>query len=453
MNRKRIVTRFPLPFLLALLIAIILNPLNSSTISVALGALLHHFHNQAASLTWIISGYYLGSAIAQPVLGRMGDLWGHHRLIYMGLSLIILTAIFAPLSPNLTTFVIWRVIQAVGTSMIYPNAIALARYLLPELMGRLLGWIGVAAGIAIAIGPTLGGILMAMAGWNAIFWINIPLAVVAGMLFWLYSPAMPQRLAGTLPTMRIQIDWPGLILFASTVSVGLIWAVQLSNGRFTVTILYAVVLFAGLLRVESKTPYPLIPLRWFLRRKFLITSLLTTLSNIVLYGILYGLPVSVQTLRHVSPRDSGILLLAFAGVMTLASPWGGHLAQRSARRAPLMWAGLFLTGGTSLLLNIRSFPWLGIVIGLMLIGLSFALSNVLLQQSLLESVPPRETGRVSGLFMLIRYLGTIVSSVVITLGSSRPHPLPLFLILFLIALVTAILPIALPRSSRRTLSA
>ena len=81
----------PRPFLMAVLIAVILNPLNSSTISVALGTLLHHFHNGAASVTWIISGYYLGSAIAQPVLGRLGDLWGHRPLIYTGLVLIIVT--------------------------------------------------------------------------------------------------------------------------------------------------------------------------------------------------------------------------------------------------------------------------------------------------------------------------------------------------------------------------
>ncbi len=438
----------PGPFLVAVLIAVILNPLNSSTISVALGVLLHHFQNGTASVTWIISGYYLGSAIAQPVFGRLGDLWGHRPLIYIGLALIILTAVFAPLSPTLTVFVIWRVIQAVGTSMIYPNAIALVRYGLPDAVGRVLGWIGMAAGIAIAVGPTIGGVLMSVASWHAIFWVNIPLALVAGVLFFAYSPMLPSRPRGGFRQLGTLIDWPGLGLFATTVSMGLVWAVGLESGRNALAILYAGILFVGLIAVELKTAQPLIPLKWFLQPKFLISSILTTLSNIVMYGILYGLPVSVQNLRHLSPKNSGLLLLAFAGVMTVASPWGGHMAQKKARRKPLIAAGVFLAAGTSLLLNIRSFPWALIIMGLMLVGLSFALSNVLLQQSVLESVPASETGRASGLFMLIRYLGTIISSVLIAFSTSAStHHLPLFFTLFAIAVVTALLPLLMTETA------
>ncbi len=446
MHHTRNTLAHPRPFLMAVLIAVILNPLNSSTISVALGTLLHHFHNGAASVTWIISGYYLGSAIAQPVLGRLGDLWGHRPLIYTGLVLIIVTAVFAPFSPTLSIFVLWRIIQAVGTSMVYPNAIALVRYAMPDTVGRFLGWIGMAAGIAIAVGPAIGGILMALASWHAIFWINVPLAILAGILFAMYSPTPPPRSRRRWQQLNSLVDWPGLGLFAGTISFALIWAVGLENRSNGMAIIYAAVLFAGLLVVEAKRSQPIIPIKWFVHPKFLISSVLTTLSNIVMYSILYGVPVSVQNMRHVSPKISGILLLAFAGVMTLASPWGGRLAQTKARRKPLIIAGVFLSGGMALLLNIRTLPWPLIVGGLMLTGLSFALSNVLLQQSLLESVPPAETGRASGLFMLIRYLGTIISSVLVAFGSLSTLHLPLFFILFVISLSTAILPVVMPET-------
>ncbi len=165
-------------------------------------------------------------------------------------------------------------------------------------------------------------------------------------------------------------------------------------------------------------------------------------------GILYGFPLSVQTVRDVSPKDSGLLLLAFSGIMTLASPWGRHLAQHKTRRKPVFASGVFLAAGMALLFNTKTFPWPLIVMGHMLIDLSFARSIILLQKSVLESVPAHETGRVSGLYMLLGYLGTIISSVLIAFSSSSALHLPLFFILFVIATVTVLLPLVMPETSR-----
>lgn len=434
------------PLLIAVLIAVILNPLNSSTISVALGVLLQHFGRPAGALTWIISGYYLGSAVSQPILGRIGDMWGHRTLVYAGFALIILTAVLAPLSPNLLVFVLWRVVQAIGTSMIYPNAIALVRHHLPHLLGKVLGWIGMAAGLAITIGPALGGLLMSLVGWQAIFWLNVPLAVLSGLLFFYSTASAP--VAERPPVSRLDI--PGLLLFAATITAGLFWTIRLQQGVFSPLIALVGLGLVCLIVIEKRTRNPLIPLKWFRSRTFFITALLTTLSNIVMYGILYGLPIAVQNIRHVTPQDSGLLLLAFAGMMTVASPWAGRLTQRPTLAKPLIWAGLLLTIGTGFILGIRWLPWLWIVFGLMLVGLSFALSNVLLQKAVLVSVSSPETGQASGLFMLLRYLGTIVSSVIIALGTPPSGPGSLFPILCLLALATFILPFGLiqhPESS------
>lgn len=424
------------PFLVAVLTAVILNPLNSSTISVALGALLNHFGHPVGGLTWIISGYYLGSAVAQPIFGRLGDLLGHKTLVYIGFVVVILTAIFAPLSPNLTIFVLWRVIQAIGTSMIYPNAIALVRYRLPHLLGRILGWIGMASGIAITIGPALGGGLMSLVGWQAIFWLNVPLAMLSGLLLFYGTPSASAHVP--TPPSTSSLDLLGLALFAGTITAGLFGSLSLQHGHGFLFILLVGLGLISLIVVETRSNSPLIPLQWFRNHTFLITALLTILSNIVMYGILYGLPITVQHVRHLTPQESGWLLLAFAGMMTMASPWAGHLTQRSNYAQPLIWAGLLLTGGTAFIIGIHTLPWLWIVIGLMMLGLSFAISNVLLQKAVISSVPDQETGQASGLFMLLRYLGTIISSVIITTG-----PNGLFLILWILALGTLILPFGL----------
>lgn len=126
-------------FVIAILICVVLNPLNSSTISVALPTLLRALHTNAYGITWIISGYYLGSAVAQPVMGKLGDIWGRSRFVYLGLFVMIVTAILAPLSQSLGLFVAWRVVQAIGTSMIYPYAIGLLRQYRSHDVGKILG--------------------------------------------------------------------------------------------------------------------------------------------------------------------------------------------------------------------------------------------------------------------------------------------------------------------------
>lgn len=433
-------------FLLAVLIAVVLNPLNSSTIAVALRVLLHRFGNHANGLTWIISAYYLGSAIAQPILGRLGDLWGHRRLIFLGLALIMVTAVGAPLSPSLGIFVGWRVGQAVATSMIYPNAVALVRAELPDQVGRVLGWIGMAAGGAVAVGPPIGGLLMSVAGWQAIFWLNIPLAAVAGWLFYRHAPHNPpnaRKHAGPRAVLTRQLDLPGLMLFAGTVVAFLIWSTHFDKSPGSLMLIVGLAGTGILIFVESRMPAPLIPLTWFKDRTFSLSSLLTILSNVVMYSILYGLPVYVQSVRHLSPSDSGLLLLAFAGVTAVASPWGGRLAQRRVGAQPLITAGIFLVAGTGILIGIKTLAWAWIVLGLIFLGFSFALSNVLLQKILLESVPPQETGRVSGLFMLLRYLGTIISSALVAAGIENPARTALFEILLVMACITAVLPLGL----------
>lgn len=112
-------------------------------------------------------------------MGKLGDIWGRLRFVYLALLVMIVTAVLAPLSQSLGLFVAWRVVQAIGTSMIYPNAIGLLRQYRSHDVGKILGWIGMAGGISVAVGPTVGGLFVDVASWHSIFWLNIPLAIAA----------------------------------------------------------------------------------------------------------------------------------------------------------------------------------------------------------------------------------------------------------------------------------
>lgn len=433
-------------FVAAVLVCVILNPLNSSTISVALPILLHALHTTSSGITWIVSGYYLGSAIAQPVMGKLGDIWGRSRFVYIGLLLMIVTAVLAPLSQSLIPFVLWRVVQAIGTSMIYPNAIGMLREYRAGDVGKILGWIGMVSGVALAVGPTIGGFLVDYTSWHSIFWLNIPFSLIAIGLLWWKLPRDSE--IKKIPTHgpRFKLDWAGMVLFAAAVTTWLLWSntthpfmapqslLMLVSGIMTVLLIVA----------ELRTYAPILPVRWFRRPQFALSSVITVLANLVMYCILYGLPVYLETVRKFTATRSGLLLLAFAGVLSLASPLGGRFAQGKKRRMPIVTAGTFLVAGTLVLCWANVLPAFGLVIGLACVGVSFSISNVVIQQIVLNSVPKQETGQASGVYTLLRYVGTMASSVFI--GSSVGSVVGarhLFISLTVISVITTCLAVGL----------
>ncbi len=406
-------------FIPSVLLAVILNPLNSATISVGLVTILRALHASSAGILWIVSGYYLGSAVAQPIMGAWGDRLGYRRFVYLGFGFILLTAVLAPLSHNLWIFVGWRVVQAIGTSMVYPNAIGLVRRWETKRLAAVLGWIGMAAGVALAIGPPLGGLLMDRFGWQSIFWLNIPIVLAAGILLGISVPGDPAQ----PPSPRLARDWAGSAWFTLTMIFGLLaTSGAVPGGGFWFAILAAAAI-AALIRVERRAPRPVIPVAWFRIPLFSLLAAVTVLTNLVMYSALYGIPVLLETRRHLSVRQSGFMLLIFAGSMALGSPLGGRLAKTPLRRTPYLASAALLPLASALIwVGAHRGLWMmGLALALM--GLSFAVSNVVLQQMVLEIRPPGESGSASGLYSLMRYVGTMASSVVIALAFAGPRTL------------------------------
>ncbi len=398
-------------FVPAVLLSVVLNPLNSATISVGLTVLLGALHATSAGITWIVSGYYLGSAVSQPIMGSLGDRLGYRRFVVAGFALVLLTAVLAPLSQDLWVFVGWRVVQAIGTSMVYPNAVGLVRRWRAQQLPIILGWIGMAAGMALAVGPALGGLLINRFGWQAVFWLNIPIAVAAGVLMMASVPADPE--AHRQMSSQRTGDWGGSLLFAGAMVFLLLFSTRTAGFGTWGLLAVGLAMLAALILWERRQRQPVIPVAWFRDARFAAVALVTILSNLVMYLALYGVPVLLETRRHLSVSASGFMLLIFAGVLALASPLGGRMARGSLRRIPYAGSALVLVAGGVLLWMTDAHSLLLVGIALALMGLSFAVSNVVLQQLVLEMRLPGESGSASGLYSLMRYVGTMASSVVI----------------------------------------
>jgi MFS family permease len=160
----------------------LLNPLNSSLIAVALANIRDDFALSFADAAWLISAYYLASAVGQPVLGRLADLFGRRRLFVSGLLVVAVASALAPLAPTFEWLVVLRVVQALGSSTLFPAGMGIIRAFVTDRQGQALSVLSVFSSVSAGFGPTLGGYLVAWASWPAIFLVNLPFAALALVL-------------------------------------------------------------------------------------------------------------------------------------------------------------------------------------------------------------------------------------------------------------------------------
>ncbi|WP_028963388.1 MFS transporter [Sulfobacillus thermosulfidooxidans] len=412
-----------LPFTLAILLGVSLNAVNSSTISIAIPEILRQFHLTSHAIVWIISGFYLGSAITQPIAGDLGDVLGYNRLVYLGLGLLFITAIGAPFAPFYGILVLWRVIQAVSTSILYHNAIGLVRLYQTKRQGQFLGWIGMSIGVAAAIGPTIGGFLVKTFDWRAIFWLNAPLVILTAGLLWLGLRRVKPSGGRSQPAL-MHFDTLGTLLFVVTMVLWLIWSNSMKSSMAWLDLLAAILLTIVFIMVESHRTHPVIPVKLFRSRSFSLYSGLTVLLNVVFYAGLFGIPTFLQEYRHSSVMDTALVLFAMSAAMAVGSIWGGRFAQGSRRRIPLIGGTGIALIGSVLMVDLDHITTIMLFAAAILLGFGYAINNVVLQKAVIESVPASHTGTIAGTYMLLRYLGAIVSAaalsaMLVTLSTSE----------------------------------
>src|SRR5262244_1177607 len=210
----------------AVLAGTLLNPLNSSMIAVVLALIQADFRISMATASWLLSSFALAAAVAQPVMGRLADLFGPRRIFCIGLLLVGVASVLAPLAPAFGWLIACRMLQAFGTSAAYPAGLAIMRAGDPQgqAPAGTLGAINITSSVSVALGPVLGGFLAAHAGWPAIFLVNVPLTVVGLLLAWRWLPAdttLRHVTLGASPVRRVDVravlrsvDVPGIVLFS-----------------------------------------------------------------------------------------------------------------------------------------------------------------------------------------------------------------------------------------------
>ncbi|MGG1660026.1 MFS transporter [Brevibacillus sp. NRS-1366] len=405
-------------------LGVLLNPLNSSMISIAIPRLQHVYGLDFTVVSWIIFSFYIASAIAQPVMGKASDLFGRRKIFLAGLIVSFVSSLLAPLSPNFGWLIVSRIVQSIGTSMMVAVGMAIVRIHIKERQATALSVLSIFLSGAAAIGPFIGGVLIHWWDWPAIFAVNIPFVVASFLFAWRMIPK-DEAAASVLHSMSFRkwldlIDATGIVLFTVglvALLVGLLSAKSsghVSLGNIMVGLIGLVALGA-FVRHELKTTSPFIPLRTFAKYPAMTwVNVQFMIVNVLFYALFFGLPSYLQMVRHVSEFHTGILMLTLGLCSLVASPIAGRWIDKSGPGPALLVSAILMTFGSVWIVTLdQSSPVISVCLALAAFGISNGLNSVGLQAALFQSSPKEIIGVASGIFNTSRYLGTILSSLLI----------------------------------------
>ncbi|MFS0562153.1 MFS transporter [Terribacillus sp. 179-K 1B1 HS] len=404
-------------FLTAIATGTMLNPLNSSMISLALHAIQHEFSLSFATVSWLISTYYLASAIVVPIAGKVGDLIGRRKMLLVGLLLVAVSAIGAPFAGTFLVLLGMRLFQAVGSSSIYPAGMALVRTHIHEKQASALAILSIFTSSMSAFGPTAGGFLIDFAGWPAIFTVNAPFILLSFLLTWFAVPKDPKINHYTFREFWKQLDSIGIILFAVGMSFLLYFLLSFEHGIHYIPLGMGIIFLAAFVYRELHAGHPFIDVRLLQSNKRLtLVYIQFILLNIFNYSLFFGLPSFFQDALHYSLKTSGLMMIFLSGASTLISFLMGRWIDRSGTSIPTIVGAVLMIGGTwalAVLSDHLTLTNIGVI--LIFLGISYGIGNVTLQASMLNVSPENIVGTSSGLFQTCRYLGSILSSVVLAI--------------------------------------
>lgn len=385
----------------------VLNPINSSMLAVALVPIARWFHVSPAQTAWLVTGLYLATAVGQPVVGRLVDIYGPRLLYLAGTALVGIAGLMGVLAPTLGVLIASRVLLGLGTCAAYPASMYLLRAESERTGAR--SPAGVLAGLSVAnqviavVGPTLGGLLIGLGGWHLIFAVNVPLSAACLVLGAL---RLPRRGAGGRPHERV--DVAGMALFAVALTAFIEFLMGPSPSRWYLPVLAAAA-GAGFAARELRTPQPFIDLR-VLRGNapLLATYLRQLLSYTTSYAFLYGFTQWLQDGRGLSPSASGLLLLPMSAAAIAVTSLTGRRAE--VRGKLVCGAAVQIAACAALLLLDAATPlWLLALVGVV-IGVPQGLNGLANQNALYAQADPARMGSSAGLLRTFMYLGALTAS-------------------------------------------
>jgi len=335
--------------------------LDNTIVNIALPSIQRDLHAPVSGLQWTVDAYTLVVASFLILAGSTGDRVGRRRTFQVGLAVFTLGSLLCSLAPSLGWLVGFRAVQAIGGSMLNPVALSIIAntFTGSRERARALGIWGAVFGLSLALGPVLGGVLVATVGWRGIFWVNIPVGIAA-----IVATAL------TVPESRAEharrVDPVGqvlIIVMLASLTYAIIEGPRDGWGSGTILGLFAIAAAAaaGLARYEPRRAEPLLDFRFFRSAPFTGTVVIAISAFAALAGFLFLNTLYLQDARHLSALRAGLYMLPMAAMTLVLAPLSGRITGQRGPRVPLLVAGVMTTAGAVAMWRVTAstpLPWL-----------------------------------------------------------------------------------------------
>ncbi|MDO3410279.1 MFS transporter [Saccharibacillus sp. CPCC 101409] len=388
--------------------------LDGSIVNVALPSISRDLNLPLGHTQWISSIYLMAICSFILLFGRLGDIFGKIRVFRIGTIVFVVGSLLCGLSGSLATLIAARIVQAIGASMTMANSQGIVTDIFPaNERGKALGLVGTFVSLGSIAGPGLGGLMVSSLGWESIFWINVPIGLVAILLG-------ARLLPGDIRISKKSIDGAGSLLFAGFI-VSLIAAILFGqeagygDWRILALFVFAAAAFAAFLRLESRRDEPMLNLNLFRNPLFSLSILCGFLVFVSMFCYNIIAPFYLQSILQLSPRDAGWMMMIYPLVMVVVAPLSGAMSDRFGSEWLTFLGLLLMVGAQAGLASLHAGSTL-VRVGafIALLGLGGGLFQSPNNSLVMSTVPRPQLGVAGSVNSLIRNLGMVVGIAVAT---------------------------------------
>jgi EmrB/QacA subfamily drug resistance transporter len=389
--------------------------LDSSVLITALPRMQRDLHAGLSSLQWTFNAYGIAFAAGIITAAALGDRFGRRRLFNCGVALFAFASAACAVAPNAGELIAARTVQGLAGAVVLPLSLTILTTAFPvERRGMIVGVYGGLAGLAVALGPVVGGVITEGIDWHWVFWLNVPIGIAAALL--------GLRLLPESYGASDRLDLMGVGLVTSG-TLALIWALTRANdvgwssAETIATLALGGALLVAFLAWENRVGEPLVPLRLFAVREFAFGNLTTYLMTGAIFAAAFFVTQEFQFARGYSPLGTGLRLLPFFATPMFISPLAGALSDRIGRR-PIMVGGLTLQAIGFIWVAARGSlgtSWIELTVALLIAGIGISMALPTVPTAVLSAVSPEQMGKASGINYMAQRFGAVFA---IAIGSA-----------------------------------
>ncbi|WP_206518051.1 MFS transporter [Rhodococcus sp. X156] len=388
--------------------------MDNTIVNVALPSIGADLGASLSGLQWTVDAYILVLASLLMLSGSMADRFGRRRVFQLGLVLFTAGSALCSIAPSLGWLVAFRMVQAIGGSMLNPVAMSIITNVFtdPRERAQAIGVWGGVVGISLGVGPVLGGVLIETAGWPSIFWVNIPLGILALGLAWRYVPESK----APRPRRADLVGQALVIVLLASLTYAIIEAPRVGWGSWRTLVLLGVAVAAlvALLRYEPRRADPLVELRFFRSAPFSGATVIAVSAFGAFAGLLFLGTLYLQEARGLSALRAGLCILPLAVMTFFLAPLSGRIVGSRGPRVPLLLAGAAMCAGGLMLVDVGAeTPMVWVIASLVVFGAGFGLVNAPITNTAMAGMPRAQAGVAAAVASTSRQVGTALGVAVV----------------------------------------